>query len=279
MAKIVAAYAVPHTPSFVLEVAESGPTHEAARFFATVKTHLEQVGADVLVLIQNDHFNTFFFDNWPTFAIGVASSAEGPSDQTPEMPRYELAIEQSLATSMLASLVDDGFDFSASHELGLDHSVLVPIHFMAPDARQPIVPIYVNCLVPPLPSARRCYALGRSLKKAINDWQSDARVAVIASGSLSLEVGGPRMEPGKTYGVPDKAWALRVLDLVQTARHEELVEESSPARFAKAGNVAGEILNWIVLLGAIGPVQPDIVINQPALGNAFIAWGLGGGKA
>lgn len=276
MAKIVAAYAVPHTPSFVIDVANTGPSHEAARFFAPIKEHLEKADADVLVLIQNDHFNTFFFDNWPTFAIGVAKTAEGPSDRTPGMPRYIAQIEHSLASSLLNDLVTSGFDFSACHELTLDHAVLVPLHFMAPDMKRPIVPLYINCLVPPLPTATRCYALSQRLKQAIEAWPQDKKVAVITSGSLSLEVGGPLMEPGKTFGVPDKAWAARIIELVSAAETEKLLGEATPARMIGAGNVGGELLNWIALLGITGATRPDIVIEQPDLGNAFAAWTLNG---
>lgn len=276
MAKIVSAYAVPHTPSFVADVARYGASHEAARFFEPVKRHLDAANADVLVMIQNDHFNTFFFNNWPTFAIGVADRADGPSDQTPGMPNYRVSIEQSLAPLLLDDLVAAGFDFSASHELSLDHAVLVPLHFLAPEMKQPIVPVFINCLIPPLPTACRCFALGQALKAAIESWPSEARVAVIASGSLSLEVGGPRIEPGKTFGVPDQKWAARIVDLVRKSQHRELLAEATPAKMAEAGNVGGELLNWIAMLGMVGTAQPDIVIEQPDLGNAFVAWHLDG---
>jgi protocatechuate 4,5-dioxygenase beta chain len=279
VAKIVAAYAVPHTPSFVADVAQTGASHEAARFFASIKSHLDQANADTLVLIQNDHFNTFFFNNWPTFAIGVAKSADGPSDQTPSMQKYQVEIEQSLASLLLEYLVTAGFDFSASHELSLDHGVLVPLHFLTPEMKRPIVPIFINCLMPPLPLARRCYALGQALNKAIETWPVDSRIAVIASGSLSLEVGGPLIEPGKTFGVPDRKWAARVLEFVKNSQHSELLDEATPVRMAQAGNVGGELLNWIALLGIVGSTQPDIVIEQPALGNAFAAWRLDGANS
>lgn len=279
MAKIVAAYAVPHTPSFVADVAQNGTSHEAARFFTSVKNHLENANVDILVLIQNDHFNTFFFNNWPTFAIGVAESADGPSDQTPDMPQYHVRIEQALASLLLEHLVTAGFDFSASHELSLDHAVLVPLHFLSPEMKRPIVPVFINCLVPPLPTASRCYALGEALKEAIESWSSESRIAVIASGSLSLEVGGPLIEAGKTFGVPDKEWAARVLGFVKTSQHAELLAESTPARMAKAGNVGGELLNWLALLGIVGFAQPEITIEQPALGNAFVAWRLDGANS
>jgi aromatic ring-opening dioxygenase catalytic subunit (LigB family) len=272
MAKIVGVYSVPHTPSFVDEVRRNGARAEAAQFFSIVRSHLEQARPDVIVTISNDHFNTFFFDNWPTFAIGVAERTAGPNDQTPGMPRYEVPIEARAARHILRSVTEDGFDFASSMELEIDHGALVPLHFMTPDMALPIVPIFINCVVPPLPRARRCYLLGRSIAAAIGAWETDARVAVIASGSLSLEIGGPRVEVDKTFGVPDPAWATWILERIRLCDHDALIGQATEARMLAAGNVAGELLNWITALGVVGPNRPAVLIDQPALGNAFAAW-------
>jgi Catalytic LigB subunit of aromatic ring-opening dioxygenase len=272
MARIVGVYAVPHTPSFVDEVKLNGERSETAQFFSIVRSHLEQARPDVIVTINNDHFNTFFLDNWPTYAIGVADITAGPNDQTPGMPWRELAIETGAARHILRSVIEDGFDFASSLELDIDHGALVPLHFMAPAMALPIVPIFINCVVPPLPRSRRCYQLGRSIAAAIHAWEGDARVAVITSGSLSLEIGGPRVGVDKTFGVPDPAWAAWILERVRLCEHDTLIDVATEARMLKAGNVSGELLNWIIALGMTGPHRPAILINQPALGNAFAAW-------
>jgi protocatechuate 4,5-dioxygenase beta chain len=80
--------------------------------------------------------------------------------------------------------------------------------------RRPIVPLFVNGLAPPLPLARRCYALGEMLRRALEGWPSDARVAILASGSFSLEIAGPRSDADKPYGVPDQAWVAQVVGLL-----------------------------------------------------------------
>jgi protocatechuate 4,5-dioxygenase beta chain len=272
MAETVAVYAVPHTPSFVAEVQLNGERSQTAQFFSKIRSHLEVAKPDVIVTVNNDHFNTFFFDNWPTFAIGAADRTAGPNDQTPGMPRYDIDIETGAARHILRSLVEDGFDLTSSIDLELDHGALVPLHFMTPAMKLPIVPIFVNCVVPPLPSARRCHALGRSIAGAIRTWDSPARVAVIASGSLSLEIGGPRVEMNKTFGVPDPDWAAWVLERIRLCEHDILIAAASETRMLEAGNVSGELLNWIVALGAIGAARPSILINQQELGNAFAAW-------
>jgi protocatechuate 4,5-dioxygenase beta chain len=272
VAEIVAVYAVPHTPSFVVEVQLEGERSETAQFFSKIRSHLEASKPDLILTVNNDHFNTVFFDNWPTYAVGTAERTAGPNDQTPGMPWYELTVDGAAARHILRFLIEDGFDFTSSLEFEIDHGALVPLHFMTPTMELPIVPIFINCVVPPLPAAARCYALGRSIAKAIRSLKTASRVAIVASGSLSLEIGGPRADLGKTFGVPDPAWARWILERIQSCEHGELIKAASEARMLEAGNVGGELLNWIVALGIIGPSAPTLLINQPELGNAFAAW-------
>ena len=272
MADIVAVYAVPHTPSFVAEVQFIGARSETAQFFSKIRSHLEDAKPDLVITVNNDHFNTFFFDNWPTFAIGTADRAAGPNDQTPGMPWYELIVDSAAARHILRSLIKDGFDVTSSLEFEIDHGALVPLHFLTPAMTLPFIPIFVNCLVPPLPTARRCRAFGAALAQAIRSLETPKRIAIVASGSLSLEIGGPRAFPDQTFGVPDPAWASWIVERIQFCEHDRLIEAATEARMLEAGNVAGELLNWIIALGITGPVSPAILINQPELGNAFAAW-------
>lgn len=277
MAEIVAVYAVPHTPSFVADAQLNGKASEAVRNFEPIRSHLEAAKPDVLVTVNNDHFNTFFFDNWPTFAIGVAEATAGPNDQTPGMPWYDLQIKADAARHLMSSLIGAGFDLASTLDFEIDHGALVPLHFLTPRMHLPIIPIFINCVVSPLPLARRCFAFGNALAAGIRAWESDARVAVIASGSLSLEIGGPRADVDKTFGVPDPGWAAWVLENIRQCEFETILAEATEARMLEAGNVAGELLNWIIALGLIEPHPPTILIDQPHLGNAFAAWDVIGG--
>src|ERR1700740_1996246 len=84
MAELVAGIGVPHSPHYPAQIAKDAP-HETARLFREVKAHLDAARPDAIVVIANDHFNTFFLNNFPTFAIGVADATFGPNDQT-KMP-------------------------------------------------------------------------------------------------------------------------------------------------------------------------------------------------
>jgi len=273
MAEIVAAYGVPHTPAFPALVAREGPECETARLYAEIAKRLRAAAPDVLVIYTDDHFNTFFLDNFPTFAIGIAEETSGPNDQTP-MPSYRVAVQASLATHLRANGIGDGFDLSLVQDFAVDHATMVPLHFLTPEMDVPIVPIFVNGLAPPLPSSQRCYALGKSVAAAIGSWPEDRRVAVIGSGSFSLEIGGPRIPPGERAGTPDPEWGKRVQDHLEHGRVDELVAEATTARLARAGNIAGEILNWIAMLGVVDGRKPVFIAPQVSQGHAYAAWRL-----
>jgi hypothetical protein len=83
MAEIVAAFGVPHAPAFPALVAREGPNCETARLYAEVAEHVAAVAPDVLIVFTDDHFNTFFLDNFPTFAIGIAETTAGPKRPDP----------------------------------------------------------------------------------------------------------------------------------------------------------------------------------------------------
>ena len=273
MAEIVAAFGVPHTPNFPVLVAQQGPDCETAKLYAEIARHLHAAAPDVLVIYTDDHFNTFFLDNFPTFAIGVADATSGPNDQTP-MPSYRVAVELSLANHVRAKGIGEGFDLSLVQDFDVDHATMVPLHFLTPDMNIPIVPIFVNGLAPPLPGSRRCYALGETVGAAIKSWPQRKRVAVIGSGSFSLEIGGPKIPLGARAGTPDPEWASRVQDHLEHARIADLVEEATSARLVRAGNIGGELLNWIAMLGVVGERRPSFIAPQIEHGHAYAAWRL-----
>jgi hypothetical protein len=130
----------------------------------------------------------------------------------------------------------------------------------------PIVPVFVNGVAPPLPLAQRCFALGQLVREAVAAWPGDERVALLASGSFSLEVSGPRS------GLTDYDWMNTVLDAMRRARQRHLVTQATEERMVAAGNVSGELLNWIALLGAVGRRRPVMLEPQMSHGHAYGVW-------
>lgn len=271
MAQIVAGFGVPHTPVFPALVKRNGPDCEEAVLYREVATHLEAVKADALILVSNDHFNTFFFDNFPLFAIGVAQETSGPNDETP-MPAYTAPVHETLAEILRAGLITRHFDMAVTQEFSLDHAFMVPWHFLNANLKIPIVPLFVHGFSNPLPPADRAWALGETIAEILEDHPGKERIAIMASGSFSLEIGGPLAPPGERSGTPDKEWAAHVRMRMENAEIDELIEEATCERLQRAGNAAGELLNWLVMLGAIGAREPISFKPQVDHGHAFGIW-------
>jgi aromatic ring-opening dioxygenase catalytic subunit (LigB family) len=274
VAQIVGALGVPHTPLYPALVEREGPQCETARYFAAVTSELEAMRPDLIAMFDTDHLNTFFLDNLPVFAIGVTDAFKGPNDEPRAVPIYTIKSRADVAAHLRRTAVEAGFDLALAQEFTVDHSVVVPLHFMTPAMRIPVIPIFVSGHVPPLPSARRCYELGRTVKRAIESWPEPLRVVVMGSGSFSLEVFGPRIAPGRSDGVPDPDWARRICALLEQGAVTTLLQEATQEQMLRAGNVGGELLDWIAMLGAVGEARPKFVTPQMEQGHAYAAWTL-----
>jgi len=169
MAEIVAGIGVPHTPVFPALVERKGPDCEEARLYGEVERFLSEARADAMLIFSNDHFNTFFFDNFPLFAIGVAEATCGPNDQTP-MPSYDVPVHEKLAGHLRAGAIRAGYDIAITQEFTLDHAFMVPWHFINARLKLPIVPFFIDGFSDPLPSARRVWQMGEALREAIGQF-------------------------------------------------------------------------------------------------------------
>jgi gallate dioxygenase len=272
MAEIVGGLGVPHTPFFPFMVEKEGPQCETARLFAALTERLEAMRPDLIVMFDTDHLNTFFLDSLPVFAVGVAEEFGGPNDEPRAVPIYKIKSLPAFASHFRRAAIEAGFDLALVQEFKVDHSVVVPLHFMTPKMQVPVVPVFINGHIPPLPSAQRCFALGQVLRRAVENSREPLRVAVMGSGSFSLEVWGPRIAPGKSDGVPDPEWAARVCEYLREGKVGDLVDAASEDQLLRAGNVGGELLNWIAMLGAIGERRPVFLTPQVQHGHAYGAW-------
>jgi aromatic ring-opening dioxygenase catalytic subunit (LigB family) len=276
LAEIVGAIGVPHNPFAAMSVlAGAAGSQEPARLYAEVARELRAMAPDTLIVVTTDHYNLFFEVSVPIFSIGVADRAAGPCDY-PQLPQHDVALDPALAREIQAAVVRDEFDVGASQELELDHTICAPLCLMLPRMDVPLVPLYVSTSIEPHPSARRCRALGAAIRGAVERSPLTRRVVVVASGAFSFEVGGPRMSETSHVGVPDPAWATRASALLAAGDVDTLVAETTPEQLAAAGNAAGEILDWLVMLGTFDPRPPVFIEAQREEGHAFAAWRIGG---
>jgi hypothetical protein len=126
---------------------------------------------------------------------------------------------------------------------------MVPLSLLTPRMDLPIVPLHINGMLPPRPTAARCFRLGQQIGDYIRS-HYDGKVAVLASGSFSGDIGGPKM------GSIDTALDLEFLELVKKGKGQEMVDKATPETLDRAG-VANEILIWITLQGVLGNAQPS----------------------
>ena len=187
-------------------------------------------------------------------------------------PPYTVKSRPDLATHIHATCVGAGFDPAMTQKFAVDHSIIVPLHFLTPQMQIPVIPFWISGHVPPLPSARRCYELGRSVRRAIESFPQSLRVVTMGSGSISLEVWGPRLKIGFGDGVPDPVWVTRVCGLLEKGDIGTLIKEATAEKFQAAGNVAGELLNWIAMLGTIDAKPAKSITPQMANGHAYAVW-------
>lgn len=272
VAEVVGGVGVPHTPQFPIMVDERAPlASELQRLYGQAARHLRALEPDVLIFFTADHYNTFFISSVPIFSVGVAESAEGPSDY-PNLRHCEVQIDASLARRIQSHAVRRGFDVGMSQEFELDHPITIPLHFLTPLMDVPIVPVFINALIRPIPSSDRCRAFGATIRDALELSEGVGRVAAIASGSFSLEIGGPRISETSHVGVPEPEWVERILALMRAGDIDELVREATDEQLDRAGNAGGELLEWIAMLGMLDPVPPTFLEAQSGFGHAFGTW-------
>ena len=265
MATLSAVLASTHHP-FFLKATELTPPEDripqAAEWKRKVELYRETLTAaqpELLVMVGADHFHQFFLDNYPTFLIGKQPTYDATfynEEREFSIPKYVLDGHEDLSGFMFQGLLDRGFDFSISHELKIDHSIICPIITVRPQADLPVVPIYTNIFAPPLPTPKRFYDLGRAIREIIDEYPSDTRVAAIGTGHLSLELGGP-LQFGE-HG-PDPAFDAQAIKWLSEGDADGILESVTMESMAKAGNATHGFMDLILMLGIAGPQKADYV--------------------
>ena len=191
-----------HAPPVLLRTSKLPPDEAppfAAEWVRKVEAYRETLARarpDVLVMVGSDHFHQLWLDNMPQFLVGKAPFYDANfynEEREFGLPRLLLTGHEELSAYVLREGLDAGFDLAFSNELRVDHSITCPIFTVRPQNDLPIVPIYTNIFAPPLPRPDRFVQLGRDASgRSSTPGPVDLRVAVIGTGHLSLELGGPR---------------------------------------------------------------------------------------
>ena len=250
MGKIVAAMGTVHAPQLFVRPPSEDPAQLDADIAAMrlLGKDLDEAKPDVAIVIGNDHMETFFLTSVPTFAIlaGERSRAEFARKS------YDLPIHQGLAEDLLDKLVNAGFDMAYSQDAVLGHAFAAVYEWVIEGRKIPVVPIFVNAYLPPLPTPRRCEELGKVIAKVIAD--RPERVAIIASGGMSHFPGTWK------YPKPDFAFDYWAIAQMEKGNHEALLSLTSE-QLDLVGNT--EMLSWMILFGAMGNQPGELLTYQP----------------
>jgi aromatic ring-opening dioxygenase LigB subunit len=249
MGEIVAALATTHAPQLLIRPRDTEDAHEVARTQAAMRRlgeRLEGSGADTLVVVALDHLESYLDHVVAPFIVYTGDEVEG--EYGSYRPRF--TVDRTLAEQILYGVLERDVDVAWSQRTILDHSFVVPLHFIHPSRRLPIVPIVVNAYMAPQPSPRRCVALGRALGEVIQ--ASGRRVALLASGGMSHYPGTPR------YPQPDFEFDRKLLAAFEEGDGRRLLD-LTPAELDAVGNI--ELRTWMVVLGAIGADRRATVVN------------------
>jgi protocatechuate 4,5-dioxygenase beta chain len=249
MAQIVGGIGSSHSPrlAVVYDRGEQQEPQWAPIFagYAPAKAWLERVRPDVLVVIYNDHVNRFFFDAYPTFALGVADAYPEADEGFGKRGLPDLPGDSDFSWHLARSLVEDEFDPTICQEMALDHGALGPLPILC-DRPWPvrIVPVSVNVIQHPLPTARRVFRLGQAIRRAVESYEPNLRVAVVGTGGLSHQVQGARS------GFVNPDWDNEFLDLLE-ADPEKLTGLSHHEYMVRGGAEGVEMIMWLGMRGAL----------------------------
>jgi gallate dioxygenase len=253
MATIVGGIATSHTPTigFALDAKKQQDPVWAPIFagYEPVKRWLAEKKPDVLFFVYNDHITSFFFDHYSHFTLGVGAKYWVADEGGGARKLPPIKGHPALARHVANGLAADEFDLSFFQEKGLDHGCFSPLSLLWPHENEwpgAIVPLQVGVLQLPIPSARRCFKLGRSLKKAIETFPEDIKVAIVGTGGLSHQIQGERA------GFNNTPWDMEFLELLE--KDPEKLTGITIAEYAEKGGMEGsEVIMWLVMRGALAP--------------------------
>jgi protocatechuate 4,5-dioxygenase beta chain len=251
MAKIVGGIGTSHVPS-IGKAYDMGQQEEpdwkpVFDTYKPVQKWLVDLKPDVAIVVYNDHGSSMFFDKYPTFAIGAADTYPIGDEGWGPRPLPAVPGNPEFSWHLAEQLVYNEFDMTICQELSVEHGFLVPMNLCFPhEPSWPVktVPIAVNVIQHPLPTAMRCYKLGQAIRQAVEACEDDLRVVIFGTGGMSHQLNGTR------FGHLNTAFDNDFLDKIESdplaltkLTHQQIMEE--------AGAEAVELIMWLTMRGAL----------------------------
>jgi aromatic ring-opening dioxygenase catalytic subunit (LigB family) len=251
MGEIVAAVGTCHTPYLFTRPPDEEPAQldQAAAAMRELGTVLDETKPDVVVFFGSDHVETFSVTCIPSFAIIAGNRAIARFAGR----EFNLPVHREMAEDLLSRLVvDHEFDVAYSEDAELGHAFAVPFEYVLGQRDIPIVPFFTNVYVPPLPTPKRCAALGRAVAEIVRGRRE--RVALIASGGMSHFPGT------RKYLSPEFDFDRWLVSQLEAGNSDALLDLTG-TQLDEVGNT--ELLTWATMLGAIGRREGELIDYIP----------------
>lgn len=253
MAKIVGGIGISHIPTIGAAMdmgrTEEVPFKDVFAAYERVREWVRDLKPDTVVVVYNDHGAAFSLDLVPTFVVGT-----GPEYLPADEGRGRRAVpnfvgDVDLAWHVVDHVIPSGFDLTVGQEFGLDHGFTVPMSavFGTGLTEWPVevIPVAVNVVQQPTPTAQRCLDLGRSIRAAVESFDGDRRVLVIGTGGMSHQLQGQRA--GHINQEFDKSFLNDI-----SANPENITALSNAELIELAGTEGAELIMWMVMRGTLG---------------------------
>ena len=251
MARLIAGMGTSHVPG-VGAAMDNGKTHEdywieLFKGFEPIRDWHAKNVPDVNIIVFNDHATSMTLNHYSTFMMGVAEQFQ-PADEG-WGPRKVPVVEghPELAWHLVENLILDEFDMADTADFDVDHGLTVPlsIAYVQPDAwPTKVIPLCVNVIQYPQPTALRCFKLGQAIRRAVDSFPEDITVGIWGTGGLSHQLGGERA------GVVNPDFDKRFLDnLVSNPMANASLTHTDFIREAGAEGI--EMIMWNVMRGAL----------------------------
>ncbi|WP_425826425.1 class III extradiol dioxygenase subunit beta [Streptomyces fractus] len=216
--------------------------------YAPARAWLAQHTPDVAILVYNDHANGVDMDIVPTFALGTAERYRVADEGFGRRPVPDVQGHPAFSFHLLEHLMDEGFDLTVFQELDVDHGFTVPLSVWTPEPGDawpcPVIPLLVNVIQYPQPTAARCYALGQALGRAIAGFEGVRTVGILGTGGMSHQLAGARA------GFINSDFDHMFLDAIEKDPHR-LAALSREDYIRAAGAEGIELIMWLIMRGAL----------------------------
>jgi 3-O-methylgallate 3,4-dioxygenase len=241
------------------------------RALGILRDKLTEAAPDAIVVIGDDQHEQFYEENMPMFSIYRGEKLpirSGGHNRTQESSNFRPAgvnwnigdraeetdhpAAPELAEHLIHELVESGFDIAASNklrdEVGVGHAFSFMYQYIMPELEIPIVPVMVNAFFPPnQPTPRRSYQLGQGIRAALENWDANKKVVVVASGGLS-------------HFIIDEDIDRQLLNAMQN-KDVEAMANLDRDRLMVLGTTEG--VNWLTLAGAMEPEPMTLIDYVP----------------